>query len=551
MTQPHTSPRSWLARTLLPLALVAAGVNAACVPLTGTTVCAKYAGFEVDNAAAVKYVGGMGVKMASFEDVKGFDAAVTGATGFQSSSSCTGYTPSLRIRYQDTLLCAVMVSKSSGCKNSAPNMCQTTCTDYSKALADMVNATCPNDKTSQELATEMSGYCARGTSTVWESLVDVNTATCINGSANEPTTCGFGNQTSMCTFCTNPANAADTCCTANAASCTPVTTSLPTTVPTPSSGGVTPPAVSSPPSNEKGSSSSGPGGLSTAALGGIIGGGVVALLGLFALIVCCMRRSKNKSPSKGNGGSQNLSRHMSNSSASKYKISSPKMQEEGFAAAVAPSAPIPMTALPPMSSSEPAAAAAVVAAATAANRVSKGSSVGGAAATNGKQSYCQALYPYQASMADELDLSPGDIVNVQRVFDDGWAVGVNMNTSNEGAFPVVCVMFVDEASLDDDFEDVNMHSMTPMSHREDESKSNSRSSLPSRASSPVHLPRRHSSMIRDSAVIPQGNNNNNNNNSMTSSPLAGGKLQPPPAVRDTMMSDASSINRWWDGEGTK
>ncbi len=148
-------------------------------------------------------------------------------------------------------------------------------------------------------------------------------------------------------------------------------------------------------------------------------------------------------------------------------------------------------------------------------------------------------------MADELDLSPGDIVNVQRVFDDGWAVGVNMNTSNEGAFPVVCVMFVDEASLDDDFEDVNMHSMTPMSHREDESKSNPRSSMPSRASSPVHLPRRHSSMIRDSAVIPQGNN------SMTSSPLAGGKLQPPPAVRDTMMSDASSINRWWDGEGTK
>ena len=345
----------------------------------------------------------------------------------------------------------------------------------------------------------------------------------------------------MCTFCT--ANPSDSCCTANAASCGPVSTALPTIVPTSTAGGIVPPAVTSPASSGKGASSSGPGGLSTAALGGIIGGGVVVLLGLFALIVCCMRRSKSKSPSKGNGGSQNLSRHMSNSSASKYKISSPKMQEEGFAAAVVPSAPIPMTALPPMSSSEPVAAAAVVAAATAANRVSKGSSVGGAAATNGKQSYCQALYPYQASMADELDLSPGDIVNVQRVFDDGWAVGVNMNTSNEGAFPVVCVMFVDEASLDDDFEDVNMHSMTPMSHREDESKSNPRSSMPSRASSPVHLPRRHSSMIRDSAVIPQGNK--------TSSPLAGGKLQPPPAVRDTMMSDASSINRWWDGEGTK
>ncbi|CAO3564761.1 unnamed protein product [Mortierella alpina] len=546
MTRSHNNTsRSWLARTLLPLAIVAASVHAACVPLTGTTVCAKYAGFSVDNEAAVKYVGGLGAKVAPFTDVAGFDAAISGATGFQTSSSCTGYTPSRRIRYQNTLLCAVMVSESKSCRNAAPNMCLSTCTAYSTALKEMIDTTCPNDSNSKSLVEEMNGFCAKGSG--WASLIDENTATCVNGLANEPTTCGFGNQTTMCAFCTNATNAADPCCTANAATCSPVSTVLPTTVPTPSAGGVIPPAVSPPPASEKG-----PGGLSTAALGGIIGGGVVALLGLFALIVCCMRRSRSKSPSKGNGGSQNLSRHMSNSSASKYKISSPKMQEEGFAAAVPTSAPIPMTALAPMSSSEPAAAAAVVAAAAAAgSRMSKGSSVGGGAATNGKQSYCQALYPYQASMADELDLSPGDIVNVQRVFDDGWAVGVNMNTSNEGAFPVVCVMFVDEASLDDDFEDVNMHSMTPMGHREDENRSNSRSSLPSRASSPVHLPRRHSSMIRDSAVIPQGNNNNNNNSSMTSSPLAGGKLQPPPAIRDTMMSDASSINRWWDGEGTK
>jgi hypothetical protein len=157
-------------------------------------------------------------------------------------------------------------------------------------------------------------------------------------------------------------------------------------------------------------------------------------------------------------------------------------------------------------------------------------------------------------MADELDLSPGDIVNVHKVFDDGWAVGVNMNTSNEGAFPVVCVMFVEESALHDDFEDVNMHSMTPMGHREDENgRGSPRSSLPSRASSPVHLPRRQSSMIRDSVVIPGLNNGGGRSSPLAGSPLAGGnqhggsKLQPP--VRDTMMSDASSINRWWDGEG--
>lgn len=274
-----------------------------------------------------------------------------------------------------------------------------------------------------------------------------------------------------------------------------------------------------------------------AAFGGVIAGAAVLLLLIIAMCICCMRRKNSNG--KGNGGAKNLSRQMSNSSA-RYNISSPKIQEEGFGAsspAAIPSAPIPMTALPSLSTPEP-----IVA--VGAGAVAAGASKNGA----GKQSYCQALYPYQASMADELDLSPGDIVNVQRVFDDGWAVGVNMSSGNEGAFPVVCVMFVDESALDDDFEDVNMHSMTPMSVREDDAtggRNSPRSSLPSRSSSPVHLPRRNSSMLRDSTLLPGGS-------PMASSPLAGvpgGRSTPP--VRDTMMSDASSINRWWDGEGRK
>lgn len=279
-----------------------------------------------------------------------------------------------------------------------------------------------------------------------------------------------------------------------------------------------------------------------AAFGGVIAGVAVLLLLTIAMCICCMRRKKTDN--QGNGGSKNLSRHMSNSSA-RYNISSPKIQEEGFGAssvAAIPSAHIPMTALPSLGAPEP-----IVAAVGA---VGAGAVAAGASKAAGKQSYCQALYPYQASMADELDLNPGDIVNVQKVFDDGWAVGVNMNSGSEGAFPVVCVMFVDESALDDDFEDVNMHSMTPMSVREDDAtggRNSPRSSLPSRSSSPVHLPRRNSSMIRDSALLP-----GTSSSPMSSSPLAGnagGRSTPP--VRDTMMSDASSINRWWDGEGRK
>lgn len=345
-----------------------------------------------------------------------------------------------------------------------------------------------------------------------------------------------------CTYCKT--NATAECCKDAATQCPQPTSSVGGTGPTGAQPSTSPTGViGGGGGNAKDSSDNS--GISSTAVKGIIGG-AVGLVVIAAALFIFMRRAKRKPAAhKGNG----LSRQISNSSG-RYNISSPKIQEEGFAAAT--TAPIPMTTLPsvtqePMSFGGLGGAAlggAAVAAAGAAASEGK--------EATGKQSYCQALYPYQASMADELDLTPGDIVNVQRVFDDGWAVGVNMNTSNEGAFPVVCVMFVDESALDDDFEDVNMHSMTPMTLREEDQgpggrnspsggRNSPRSSLPSRSSSPVHLPRRNSS-IRDSTVIVPG--------VASSSPLGPGRVTPQ-AERDTMMSDASSINRWWDGEKAK
>ncbi|KAG0346646.1 hypothetical protein BGZ54_005139, partial [Gamsiella multidivaricata] len=237
----------------------------------------------------------------------------------------------------------------------------------------------------------------------------------------------FGSQTAMCSFCAT--NTTDTCCISGAgAVCSTPTSTLITPTGATTITGMVPPSAT-PSSNDSTQKS----GLSTSTLAAIIGGAVAALLIFFALIVCCIRRrSRATKPAK--GGSRNLARNVSTSSASKYNISAPKIQEEGFSSALTPSAPIPMTALPMISTTDTSlgAGATAAAAAAAVNRISKQSSVSG----NGKQSYCQVLYPYQASMADELDLTPGDLVNVHRVFDDGWAVGVNMNTSNEGAFPV-------------------------------------------------------------------------------------------------------------------
>ncbi|KAK0544587.1 hypothetical protein OC846_006021 [Tilletia horrida] len=59
-----------------------------------------------------------------------------------------------------------------------------------------------------------------------------------------------------------------------------------------------------------------------------------------------------------------------------------------------------------------------------------------------------AIYPYSATLADEMDLEVDDIITVLRIYDDGWAVGRRASTaaptaggssSNERAFPLVCV----------------------------------------------------------------------------------------------------------------
>ncbi|CAG8486611.1 4270_t:CDS:2 [Dentiscutata heterogama] len=49
------------------------------------------------------------------------------------------------------------------------------------------------------------------------------------------------------------------------------------------------------------------------------------------------------------------------------------------------------------------------------------------------------VFPYEANLPDELNISPNDVIEITHKFDDGWAVGINRNTGKEGAFPTVCV----------------------------------------------------------------------------------------------------------------
>jgi hypothetical protein len=49
------------------------------------------------------------------------------------------------------------------------------------------------------------------------------------------------------------------------------------------------------------------------------------------------------------------------------------------------------------------------------------------------------VFEYQSSLLDEIDLEIGDRVRIIQKFDDGWALGLNLNTDKEGAFPFQCV----------------------------------------------------------------------------------------------------------------
>ncbi|KAF9908453.1 hypothetical protein EC991_009806 [Linnemannia zychae] len=543
--QPHIRSRSgWLAKTLLSTTLLAAGAQAACVSLANTVACPSFATLSVDNVTMVENFKNYGIILQPFATQAEFDKVINNATAFQPYGSCsTGYNTTVRVPYQNSILCTIAVHDENCNKDAQINidLCIKSCTTYEQGFAALAPQLCPgNPDWATNNNNAIKKICSGTDKENWPGLQSTESS-CINAEVNEAAFCGLATLTDKCAFCNT--NSTASCCQDAGTACPkPTTTAV-------NSGSST--SFIIPPTNKPTESSSGSG-LSPTALKAVIGGSVGGVVLAALVIFLCVRRSRKSSGGKkGNG----LSRQMSNSSG-RYNISAPKVQEQGFAAAMASSQPIPMNTISSGASDRSSLGAAVAAAGA-------GAAAGGAIAAggdgrdaNGKQSYCQALYPYQASMADELDLTPGDIVNVQRVFDDGWAVGVNMNTSNEGAFPVVCVMFVDESALEDDFEDVNMHSMTPMTLREEDEgrrspsgRNSPRSSLPSRSSSPVHLPRRNSS-IRDSTVIIPGLGNN-----MTSSPLAGGapgsggRMTPP--VRDTMLSDASSINRWWDGENAK
>ncbi|KAI8924114.1 hypothetical protein BC831DRAFT_551641 [Entophlyctis helioformis] len=52
----------------------------------------------------------------------------------------------------------------------------------------------------------------------------------------------------------------------------------------------------------------------------------------------------------------------------------------------------------------------------------------------------EVAYEYIPHLDDEIELRPGDRVLVKAKFDDGWATGVNLDSREEGSFPMDCLV---------------------------------------------------------------------------------------------------------------
>lgn len=81
--------------------------------------------------------------------------------------------------------------------------------------------------------------------------------------------------------------------------------------------------------------------------------------------------------------------------------------------------------------------------------------IAGVAAGSGNQKVVKVIRPYTAELSDELTLVAGDIITVDEVFDDDWAVGKNEATGEVGMFPMVCVEPSGDEAKPDSQDDIN------------------------------------------------------------------------------------------------
>ncbi|WRT70939.1 uncharacterized protein IL334_007938 [Kwoniella shivajii] len=406
------------------------------------------------------------------------------------------------IRWERTVLCSMWVNEmyslsctalynSSTAATSMKMVCQSTCLEYSSSEYSIVNSSsfCPgSDLTQGRRDTQLVKDFTDCTN--WTTLATNNTESCISGESNEGN-CGFGSSTNqLCDYCNN--DNPDDCCYQGSTDVSVCGYTLPVRPNASSSSSLpnTATATSSPTgttaNDTAGRSSKITGGKLAGIIVGSVLGGLLLLALLIFLLICMKKRRKqhqrdsvssfaasqarpNSTSQQGifgyftsNHGGGNGKQPMNTSEKGligRYSGngSSPTMGgETAYSQSAHGHTKSTEGLIAPSAAAAGFGAGAAGAGMTAGNRNSTGTVLPRVKDENqlGERwiepgMEVSVLWPYQASLPDELDLRPGMRLRVVRLFDDAWGTAEVISASTttgegsmlgkQGAFPIVCV----------------------------------------------------------------------------------------------------------------
>ncbi|KAJ3067858.1 hypothetical protein HK102_007322 [Quaeritorhiza haematococci] len=386
--------------------------NVQCFPLTGTTVCGPWDGYEIQVATDGSFT-----NVASFDTFmrQYFDNNTAYIQDVRSRFDCPTYNGEGQ-QYHMTQYCALFVDTSTyrGCnaaRANGPDAPPKLCERVSEAALGALRGLHANPNICSQNPSQEAAGARQDLVGLWTEYSRRRTETsanrCVNGVDYELNTCGFWTTGETTAYCA--ANAADPCCSGQAQTFSSITP--PNTQPSGSNGGPQPTNGAN--GANGGNGGTGGGQLSPSATGGsssssstssaqsgsgssssspqqnsalIIGGGVAAFFGLLIVAVLVMYINKRR-------------------------------REKG-------------------NSTGPVGSSAIAGGALANLGAGTGNSAGDAIQI---AETMEVIYNYVPNLSDEIYLYVGDPVIVKTKFDDGWALGYNMTTKQEGSFPLACV----------------------------------------------------------------------------------------------------------------
>ncbi|CAG8468945.1 45595_t:CDS:2 [Gigaspora margarita] len=415
-----------------------------CLSLNQSTTCPAFSSYSISSQILTSsdLTGQPFSWLSGASNVSQFDSLLQSYVNngyaqwrYKQTLNCSKFSPtSMYARYTYTMICSELVEfpSSKQCSNGqrVRNICNSTCTSHvSSVLTIAYNSSIcssPNNTALQSLV-NLIKWCSNS------SNVDSNNATCISGDLNEPN-CGFGQDfNSLCQYCQKR----DSCCVQSTLSQCNITntTTVISNIPSPSQSSV---------SNSNDNQSS----LTQTMLIAIFSSIFGAFL-LFGVIFCCfIRRSKLRrdGPDSGGGdaniGTKGVSMYSTSpfyskqSSGGGYYGSNPEsIRYSDVTSPISPTLPTDTGDRQRQITSNNDSGPRPIPQRT--SIISSGSNNNLNVTT--EPEIVTVIFPYDATLPDELSISPNDVIEIAQKFDDGWAVGVNRNTRKEGAFPMVCV----------------------------------------------------------------------------------------------------------------